>query len=560
MGESHTERRVVEIIHHPETIQDMAPKIAKTSNATGFSTYSGNYGNNLNETQTIKIDGATSLLVDFAYQTEGTSYDYLLIIDSSVKYGGTTLKRKSLTITGDTVTFTFKSDSSNGSYLGYYAEVVGLDADGNVLQETVPAWDEEVYGDVEVPHVYKPRDMASAITSIGSKVVFPGSIDNPYSRWNENWMPQLNKSDFYTIPSDSYPYMTAYFLLEFEPEVVAAGNAKVQYHKATGYSTTVTGRFFTFDGTEKTLKYNVTSSNTNYLYTQTLTEEEMYLTPEGKYQIYFYVPQNTSSSASDILQLAYGYDNYDYTIKAMTYVYCRNGSAGSSNVAYTPLLYNPNIFPQSPCIEHIDTYLTDDNGSSYMLPYYASYSSNALGRNPSAIGWMRCKGFNLRAYSSATNSNIIHMSSRTSGLIVDNDVVTFRLDKCSASKILIDGSENYTPYTYADKKMINFAGATHDRMFFTTSSIYVPATYRMFIDFSNFDYQGTSATFYIYVETSSGIVQWEYLVESLKTLKLPNIVTTKTVRVDKYNYYNLHTNYPELEAKLIEMGFTLYQS
>ena len=408
-----------------------------------------------------------------------------------------------------------------------------------------------------------PTGMVEAIEGISTsgsgegEVVFPGSIDNPYSRWNENWMPQLSYSDFYMIPSGSNYYMAAYFLLEFEPEVVAAGNAIVQYHKASSISQTVTGKFFLFDGTEKTLKYDVSSSNVNYLYSRTLTEEDMYLTPEGKYQIYFYVPQCYSSNR-DILQLAYGYDNYDYTIKAMTYVYSSTGSVSSPNAAFSPLLYNPSTFPQSPCIEHIDTYLTNGTATSYMLPYYSS--SHSTGRGAAAAqNWMRCKGFNFRTGNSTLNSKIVHMPTRKAGLIVDNDIVTFRLNMCSSSTILTDGYESYTPYTYADKKMINFAGDTRDKIYFTASGIYIPATYRMFIDFSNINYQGTATSFYIYAQTSTGRIEWEYLVESLKTLQLPDTVTTKYVYADAFDYYNIQTNYPELEAKLVEMGFTLFK-
>lgn len=165
LGESHIEQVYVETIHHPETTKNMEPRIAKTSNATGFDSFSGSYANSLDDIQTIRIEGATNLLIDFAYQTESTSYDYLIINDSS-KLGGTTLTKKSIVVRGDTVKFTFRSDNSNGNYLGYYAEVYGVDADGNILQEITPAWDEEIYEAVEVPHVYKPRDMAAAIESI----------------------------------------------------------------------------------------------------------------------------------------------------------------------------------------------------------------------------------------------------------------------------------------------------------------------------------------------------------------------------------------------------------
>lgn len=172
LGESHIKQVYVETIHHPETTKQMTPKIAKTPNATGFSSFSGAYANSLHDTQTITVEGATNLLIDFAYQTESTSYDYLMIGSSSTRYGGSTLTRKSVVVSGDTVEFTFRSDSSQGNYLGYYAEVLGLDADGSILQEVIPAWDEEIYEDVEVPHIYKPRDMADAIVSIKGQMSY----------------------------------------------------------------------------------------------------------------------------------------------------------------------------------------------------------------------------------------------------------------------------------------------------------------------------------------------------------------------------------------------------
>jgi hypothetical protein len=168
LGETRMESVLVETIHHPEVSGDMAPKIAKTSNATGFDTFNGAYSNNLDETTIITVDGATHLKVVFAYQTESTTYDYLMINDTDTKYGNSTLtKTEKIFSNTNQVQFLFHSDSSNGNYLGYYAEVYGLDADGNVLQENIPAWDEEIYEEMEVANTFKPVEMASAIDTLG---------------------------------------------------------------------------------------------------------------------------------------------------------------------------------------------------------------------------------------------------------------------------------------------------------------------------------------------------------------------------------------------------------
>lgn len=167
-----------EVIHHPEVAKDMM-KIAKTPNATGFETRSGDYDNNMSDYQVITIPGATTIRVSFAYQTENVNYDYLQIAagdysgqtmpSDSEKFGGyygNVIVQYNRAYAGDTVTFYFQSDSSQGTYLGYYAEVTGTDAKGNTIQEITPAWDEEVEVEVELPTLFKPRDMAAAIESI----------------------------------------------------------------------------------------------------------------------------------------------------------------------------------------------------------------------------------------------------------------------------------------------------------------------------------------------------------------------------------------------------------
>lgn len=128
---------------------------SKTHNATGFDSYNGSYNNNLGVSDTVRIPGATKIKVKIAYQTESTNYDYVIITpgvgDATAKLGGTTRKEEEFEFPGtDTVTFKFISDSSNGSYLGYYAEITGVE-------------EEEI--DLGISE-YFPAEMAEAIRAI----------------------------------------------------------------------------------------------------------------------------------------------------------------------------------------------------------------------------------------------------------------------------------------------------------------------------------------------------------------------------------------------------------
>ena len=116
------------------------PKISKTDNVNKDGTdYSGGYGNNVNKTEVVTIPCAEKLKVTITYQTESTSYDWVCMWEgahpeytasnnySSSKTGrlGFGKNTKEYTVTGDTVTFGFRSDESNCNYFGYYAVVEG---------------------------------------------------------------------------------------------------------------------------------------------------------------------------------------------------------------------------------------------------------------------------------------------------------------------------------------------------------------------------------------------------------------------------------------------------
>jgi hypothetical protein len=116
----------------------MGTKYAHTSNINDSGTASTtDYGNNVTNTQVVTISGSTELEVTITYQTESTSYDWVCIFQGAhsdytaqtsgylYKLGGTTKTTKTYTISGDSVTFAFRSDSSQSAYYGYYAVVKG---------------------------------------------------------------------------------------------------------------------------------------------------------------------------------------------------------------------------------------------------------------------------------------------------------------------------------------------------------------------------------------------------------------------------------------------------
>jgi hypothetical protein len=150
--------------------------ISKTDNATGFDSHNGDYAANLKLYDVVKMPGAARIEVKLSCQTESAFYDYLQVaagelnstnFPAAEKYGGKTIQNVELTFNTDAITFRFISDSSNSSYLGYYAECVGYDADGNAC-----------IGDVEkeIPNTYSSADMAAAIDAIEVGVVPPDTI------------------------------------------------------------------------------------------------------------------------------------------------------------------------------------------------------------------------------------------------------------------------------------------------------------------------------------------------------------------------------------------------
>ena len=142
-----------------------------TSNIDDSGTADGEYSINQATKDIVTVDGASKLHVTLKYGTE-ESWDMLYVFDGA--YDGEVSDNMDagqlytldgnyndpeeieFDIDGDTVTFAFFSDYSE-TYWGYYAEVVGLDADGeplggetrNVCERELihGAYDEPVYDD-----------------------------------------------------------------------------------------------------------------------------------------------------------------------------------------------------------------------------------------------------------------------------------------------------------------------------------------------------------------------------------------------------------------------------
>ena len=152
-------------------------KISKTPNATSHTQHSGGYGENKSIYDEVTIPGASSINITLSYQTEGERFDYVQVCQGSksqfnssvTKYGGKTRTQKTLTFPGDTVTFYFKSDSSSNDFLGYYAEITGVDENNEAIME-------DILVPIEVPNVFKPSQMGEAISNIPGMGVLKSAI------------------------------------------------------------------------------------------------------------------------------------------------------------------------------------------------------------------------------------------------------------------------------------------------------------------------------------------------------------------------------------------------
>lgn len=186
-GETRLDKVMVE-----ETVPDVV--VSKTPNATGFDSWSGVYHDGIAEDSScvpIQIANANFIKIkigielngtDLIYIANGNFPDYLSWKNGGAEDASDTirLRRESgiyeyIFNNTDSITIKkmFYGSGSAGSEtpkesLGYYAEVWGLDADGNNLgSQTI-----EVEKEIEVENKYNPLDMPEAIDNIkaGSEI------------------------------------------------------------------------------------------------------------------------------------------------------------------------------------------------------------------------------------------------------------------------------------------------------------------------------------------------------------------------------------------------------
>ena len=137
----------------------LVTKYSHTDNISDDGTQNSNYGNNEKKTEVVTIDGATSLTVTVTYGGESDTYDWVSIFSGShptytaasnyssadivQKLGGGshTNQTKTYTVSGDSVTFAWRSDSSScGDGYGYYAVVTATTGTvtGTYVKPTTP--------------------------------------------------------------------------------------------------------------------------------------------------------------------------------------------------------------------------------------------------------------------------------------------------------------------------------------------------------------------------------------------------------------------------------------
>lgn len=123
----------------------MVTRYSHTANVSDDGVQNGNYANNLNTNEVITIPGASQLHIVLKYAGESESWDWVSVwagnhpdytasgnyssgitVNEKQKFGGGSGTTVEFDVTGDSVTFGFKSDSSGcGNGFGYYAVVTG---------------------------------------------------------------------------------------------------------------------------------------------------------------------------------------------------------------------------------------------------------------------------------------------------------------------------------------------------------------------------------------------------------------------------------------------------
>ena len=173
-----------------EEVEVPSVSILKTPNATGFDSYEGLYADPTKEEtiyEGITIPGAHTIKAKVAFQKTDDDYLYIApgyatdyyswkeIEDLSERimpdysYGGIKISEFTFENTNSVTLFLMSYKRGTKDALGYYAEVWGLDADGNLLESQII----EVEKEGEIKNTFNPLNMAELIDSIKTGDVLP---------------------------------------------------------------------------------------------------------------------------------------------------------------------------------------------------------------------------------------------------------------------------------------------------------------------------------------------------------------------------------------------------
>ena len=222
-------------------------KYSHTPNISDDGVKNGNYANNLNLNDVVSIPGADKLHVTLTYGGESASYDYVcawegsqptytasnnngsaISVNGTKKFGGGNGTTVEFDVSGDTVTFGYRSDGSGcGNGYGYYAVVTGSGGGLTITNKskTNPAPET---GAIELTKKVKGKSGAEKYAHT------PNVNDDGVQ--NGNYANNLNLNDVVSIPgstqlhvvlkyageSVSYDYVCAW--TGNHPEYTASGN------------------------------------------------------------------------------------------------------------------------------------------------------------------------------------------------------------------------------------------------------------------------------------------------------------------------------------------------
>ena len=198
-------------------VEDESKKrVSHTANISDDGTQNGNYKNSITTNEVITIDGADSLKITITYGGESASYDYVCAWEGSHpdykantnstssftdKLGGgkhTDAKNtKTYEIEGDTVTFSFRSDSGGvGDGYGYYAVIIpSMKTEVQDSRLVSGTYEEPKRKGFKFTGWYAEPECENLVSSDGTGIVMNGD-KTVYAGWKEVSATLLKGEDF----------------------------------------------------------------------------------------------------------------------------------------------------------------------------------------------------------------------------------------------------------------------------------------------------------------------------------------------------------------------------